>query len=297
MEKMTGKIALDVTAASHIISAIDLGPESGNVLSYAGYFASGTRAPLTLLYVIDYLLTPPSYLTSYIEEERRRDEAQIKEWQARLASKGIQADYVIKLGRLHESFLKAIRETSADLLVIGYSSHLLRPSSSERVIRSVPVSMLVVRGKKTGATVEKEISIKRILCPVDFSEASVKALSLAKAYAALFSAELKPVHIVPSHLLKEKFKEREDNICGQIDEAMHAETRSKLDALRDKFGIAAGEICHGRPGEKISALAAEYGCDLIVMGARGQSSMEAVLVGSTTEAVLRSSPCPLMIVH
>ncbi len=55
----------------------------------------------------------------------------------------------------------------------------------------------------------------------------------------------------------------------------------------------------GADTERIVSYSACFsgGYDLVVMGASGLSYIQGLLVGSTTESVLRSSPCPVLIVH
>ena len=284
-----------------ILSGIDLGPDTEKNIAYAAYFASGTGATVRLLYIIDYLLTPPAYLTSYIEQEKEKDEKEMERLRALLNRLGVKSEFSVMLGRLHESFLKVIRETSADLLVIGYKSHILRPSSSERLIKSLAMPMLVVRGKYADKASPGTVAIRKILCPVDFSENSLKALSMAKGYAGLFSAELHIMHVIPSHMIRERWeqwiKPREKD-RERFEEGLQAEASAKLAQLRKEFQIPAeGEISQGTPASLICSAADEGAYDMVVMGARGLSYLEGVLLGSTTESVLKSSPCPVLIVH
>jgi len=72
-----------------ILAAIDLGPDTEKIVAYAACFSAGTQAPVRLLYVIDYLLTPPSYLTAYIEEEKKREETEMNRWKSLLEKAGI----------------------------------------------------------------------------------------------------------------------------------------------------------------------------------------------------------------
>jgi len=269
-----------------IISGIDLGPGTGRVLSYAAAIAASDRASLRLLYVIDYLMTPPSYVSGYIEEERKREENMMAGWKSGLLAQGIAADSEIILGRLTDSFIHAINENAADLLVIGYSSHLLRQSSSEHLIKSLKVLMLVVRGKAASQAAPENhalepVRIGKILCPVDFSQNSLHAVSTAKALASMFSADLHLLHIV-----------------DQSSDQTPADSVTGLAALCREHGIGnEGLTAQGVPAKMISSTAEEKGFDLIVMGARGLSYLETLLIGSTTEAVLKSSPCPVFIVH
>ena len=290
-----------MTEKPRLVAGIDLGPETEPVVSYAAFFAAAQDACVRLLYVIDYLLTPPSYLSEYVEEEKKREEAEMTSWKLRLRREGIDAECGILLGRLHESFVKAIEETSPDLLVIGFKSHMIRPSSSERLIKSLKVPILVVRGKKASGAVIGCVGIKRILCPVDFSDNSRKAAAVARKYASLFSADLSVVNVVPSYLIKEKWpvwKKLGEAEKEKFDETVRSEAERKLDAFCSEMEIETkGAITQGHPGEAIVALAGEGGYDLIVIGARGLSYVESVLIGGTTEAVLKSSPCPVLVVH
>lgn len=284
-----------------IISSIDIGPDTEKIVSYTEYFASKTHATVRLLYVIDYMLTPPSYLTAYIEEEKKREESEMARWKTLLTDRGVKAEYGIVLGRLHESFVKVINETSPDLLVIGYKSHIIRPSSSERLIRSLNIPMLVVRGESAGNASIGSVNIKNILCPVDFSDSSKKAISYAKECASLFSSDLHLIHVIPSHIIKEKWfiwQKLEEKDREKFDETMLSEAKTNLSSLRSEYGIdREGGILQGNPSEMICSLAEGRKYDLIIMGARGLSYLQGIFIGSTTEAVLKSSPCPVLIVH
>ncbi len=282
-----------------ILAGLDLGADTEKIVSYTAYFSAQTKSSVRLLYVIDYLLTPPTYLMPYIEEEQKRDEGELQRWRAVFDKQGISSDARIMMGRLHESFVKAIEEFSPDLLVIGYQSHAFRPSSSERLIKSLEMPMLVVRGPR--ADMQGGRVIKKILCAVDFSENAQKALVRASDYARVFSAELHVVHSIPSHTIKSRWAVWEaigkiDN--DQFDRQMQAEAEAELSRMIQSSGIQhAGEILHGNPAEKICSVADDGGYDLVVMGARGLSYIQGLLIGSTTESVLRSSPCPVLIVH
>ena len=284
-----------------IISGIDLGPDTEKNIAYAAYFASKTGATVSMVYVLDYLLTPPAYLTAYIEEEKKKEEAEMARLQAVLERLAVRAESRVVLGRLHESLVKVISETAAELLVIGYQSHLLRPSSSERLIRSLAMPMLVVRGVKADHASPGNVRIRRILCPVDFSENSGKALAMAKGYAGLFSAELHIMHVLPSHMIRERWERwagtREED-RRHFEEGLHAEAVNKLSDIMRQYDLQqAGEVVQGLPGEMICSVADKGQYDMVVMGARGLTYLQDILIGSTTESVLKASACPVLVVH
>jgi nucleotide-binding universal stress UspA family protein len=143
--------------------------------------------------------------------------------------------------------------------------------------------------------------IRKILCAVDFSDNSRKALEKAAAYAAAFSASLHVVHVVPSHRLKERWA-RWDTDAGknpeQFESSVDAEVREALSRMiRDAAITSQGELLHGAPPDVICTTAEGGAYDLVVMGARGLSYIEGLIIGSVTETVIKAAPCPVLIVH
>ena len=56
-------------------------------------------------------------------------------------------------------------------------------------------------------------------------------------------------------------------------------------------------VAYGRPFAEIIAYAREHAIDLIVMGTHGRGAIAHVLLGSTTEKVVRKSPCPVLTIR
>jgi nucleotide-binding universal stress UspA family protein len=56
-------------------------------------------------------------------------------------------------------------------------------------------------------------------------------------------------------------------------------------------------IVEGRPAEQIVNLLRSKSIDLVVMGSRGRGRVQQLLVGSTTEQVLASAPCSVLVVR
>ena len=87
----------------------------------------------------------------------------------------------------------------------------------------------------------------------------------------------------------------------QWDETAAAMTRTAEEALRrtkdelhttipvDTF------LRHGSPAEEIVRCAEESGAALLMMGSRGWGEMHAVLLGSVSERVLHTAPCPVLL--
>ena len=276
-----------------ILTGIDLSPSSEPIIAYAAHIASVTRASLDLLYVVDYLVTPPVYLEPYLEEEKKSALEKLNGYLERLSQKDITAEAEVVIGRLQEAFDNKMKKTESDMLVLGFSSHILRRSSSEKIIKSLQAPMLVVRGEKAKTARIGSVNIKKILCPVDFSERSKEAFMIAVDSMKIFSASLEVLSVVPSYksIKVNKNREIKDNMNLLVEE-----TTSKLKEFSPLQDIER-TVMHGNPYETISSHAKEKDVDLTIMGARGLGLIKGMLIGSVTDAVLKSSPCPVMVIH
>jgi nucleotide-binding universal stress UspA family protein len=279
-----------------VLAGIDFGPSTEIVTAYASFFAKGMGAALTLLYVIDYLVTPPAYLALYIEEEKKVAEEKFAILKKRFKDDGIKTETEVIVGRLRESFDMAVEKTNADMLILGFISHALRRSSSEKLIKGLQMPMLVVRGEKAESARKGSVKIRRILCPTDFSEASKKALKVASELKDIFSAELDVIYVLPNYIIKQKIRKLKDR--DKIIQELFEDTRENFKKILSDYNIEkAGIIDEGEPYRKIVSFSKEKDVDLIIMGARGLGFIKGMLIGSVTDAVLKSSPCPVLVIH
>jgi nucleotide-binding universal stress UspA family protein len=77
-----------------ILTGIDFGKDTNSVMAYAASFAGIFGSSVKLLYVIDYLVTPPTYLTPYIEEEKKVAEKKFETLKRQLTDAEIGAEEV-----------------------------------------------------------------------------------------------------------------------------------------------------------------------------------------------------------
>jgi nucleotide-binding universal stress UspA family protein len=278
-----------------ILACVDLGPDTDVITRYASHFAKAKKASINLLYVIDYLTTPPAYLAPYIEEEKKTAEKKLESLKKRVAGNDIETAAGVVVGRLNESIGTVMKKINADMLVLGFRSHALRRSSSEKLIKGLQIPMLVVKGEKTEAAKTGTVNIKKILCPVDFSEISGNALKTAMALGNIFNATLDVLHIFPSYKIQEigSPDDRDRAMKEMLENA-----KGRLDGFLGDAGIAEpGIIEKGEPYKEIVSFSKGNDIDLIVMGARGLGLIKGMLIGSVTDAILKSSPCPILVIH
>jgi nucleotide-binding universal stress UspA family protein len=278
-----------------ILVGIDFETATDTVLLYAYTFASAMKASLTLVNVLDYMATPPAYLVPYIEEEKKIAEKKFDVIKSQLLTKGISADFEVVVGRLNESFGAVLKKTNADMLALGYIHHVLRRSSSEKLIKSLQVPMLVVRGVKAEYWDRGPVAIKNILCPTDFSDASKKAMDAAIELRDVFSARLEVLYVSADyHVGKMKSVKDKDTILRNLRNKAEDDMQSFLSS----YGLqSTGVIEEGEPYKKIVSFSEEKNIDIIVIGARGLGLIQGLLIGSVTDSVLKTSPCPVFVVH
>ena len=278
-----------------ILAGVDFGPATDSIIAYAASFASAANASVHLLHVLDYVVTPPAYLAPYIDEEKRIAESNFAVLKKELQEAGITTCTETVIGRLHESFAALLKKAHADMLVLGFMTHTFRRSSSEKLIKGLQIPMLVVRGEKAMTARKGGVTIARVLCPTDFSEQSLKALKAAMELCDLFSARLDVLHVVHDSAIKtmKMTGEREKALQELRDRA-----KKKLDAFLAENAVrCTGAIDEGEPYEKIVSFAQQNSIDLIVTGARGLGLIEGMLIGSVTDAVLKASHCPVLVLH
>jgi nucleotide-binding universal stress UspA family protein len=142
------------------------------------------------------------------------------------------------------------------------------------------------------------IEMKRILCPVDFSEFSLRAIERAVSLADWFDAKLVALHVVPLptaagpgspyfpaplQTTRDEHAQAEGDLkdwVAPFAERVAIETRVRL----------------GNAWREIMTEAKELPADLVVMGTHGRSGFEHLLLGSVTEKVVRRATCPVLTV-
>lgn len=144
------------------------------------------------------------------------------------------------------------------------------------------------------------IKIRRILCPVDFSETSDLAVQYAASLAEQNRAELTLLHVVTPPLVALPGEAGAlDMPQADIDEIAEA-CRERL--ARNVGDLAANgqtvqyKVVSGVPFVEIIRQARDLDCDLIVMGSHGRTGLGHLLIGSVAERVVRKAPCPVLTV-
>lgn len=134
---------------------------------------------------------------------------------------------------------------------------------------------------------------RKILCAIDFSEASRAALEIAVDLAAQLDASVTLAHIYPIPY----------GVYGIAEPGiLKALAESALPLLEEWKEIAKGRVrevdtvnVSGVVWDRIVGLARDGDYDLIVVGTHGRTGIQHVLLGSVAERVVRHAPCPVLV--
>jgi nucleotide-binding universal stress UspA family protein len=141
------------------------------------------------------------------------------------------------------------------------------------------------------------VSVGKILLATDFSSASEKAASYAKALARRFSSIVELAHVFDPSVVT-TYKEA---LIGLPINERRKMTNESLERLRDDFvssGIetrTASPEGH-RPAAELLKIAKEQDVDLIVTGTQSKSGIERLILGSTAEEIIRNAECTVLTV-
>jgi nucleotide-binding universal stress UspA family protein len=146
----------------------------------------------------------------------------------------------------------------------------------------------------------KPLDWKKVLCPVDFSDASRSALRVAAELSRRFDGELTVFHayplpgytlpegtILPATAMLQELAEQTDVLLVQW----------RAEAEADGAPRIATAKAIGEPAAEIVAAAKEGKFDVIVVGTHGRTGLAHALLGSVAERVVRRAPMPVVTVR
>jgi nucleotide-binding universal stress UspA family protein len=141
------------------------------------------------------------------------------------------------------------------------------------------------------------IEIKRILCPIDFSDHSIHALDHAVAFAKWYGSSITLIHVRPPAPLS--YPAGPGMVATFLTPQERAALLASMNQLQQEHCIGAPctvEVIEVAVATEILATAESSRADLVVLGTHGRSGFERLMLGSITEKVLRRAACPVLTV-
>jgi nucleotide-binding universal stress UspA family protein len=272
-----------------ILVGIDTSEHSRYAQAYAFYLAHKLGASVIGLHVVDIVSIEGSFfhdisgslgLEPYLDFSSKMREVLtnrgrdvLEEFEAAARRENLAVETVLDVGIVANQICERAR--SADLVMIGhrgvnerFSTGLLG-STAETVARKCPRPLFIsLRGFR---------EIKRPVLAYDGSERASRAMRAAAELASVLGVALTVVTVARDAKLGERTLE---------------EARKYFEPYSPP---AAFKLLAGHANEELIKFLKENDTDMLFIGAYGHSRIIEMVLGSTTEYVLRNTPCPVFL--
>jgi nucleotide-binding universal stress UspA family protein len=172
-----------------------------------------------------------------------------------------------------------------------------QPSLTRR--ESLQMKTQLMEPKTAVELVPQILHPKKILVPIDFSSTSKKAFQYALRFAEQFGCKIVLLHVVEpveaiagTPLAVDIFAQPEEDTT-----AAEAELASLVASSRRRRNSFISAVRTGHAPNEITKTARELDVDLIVIATHGYTSWRHLCIGSTAERVVRTAPCPVLVVR
>ncbi|MCU0591755.1 MAG: universal stress protein [Desulfobacterales bacterium] len=141
---------------------------------------------------------------------------------------------------------------------------------------------------------------KKILFPVDLSEASTKIVPFVKSLADRYGARIHLLFVARVFDYFTSMYVPHPSVSQFEKEVIEGAEKRLYEFADESFKDIAGtrtQVVAGDPSEEILNYIGTHGIDLVVMGTHGRKGLDKVIFGSVAERVVKSSPVPVMVVN
>lgn len=216
---------------------------------------------------------------------------------------GVKVDVVVRTGDPVREIRKEAARGPSDLLILGTHGRsgferLFLGSVTEKVLRSTRVPVLTIPPpvREPGPPL-----YKTILCPLEFSPPSIRALE----YALSLSKEA-DARLILLHAIEDVLGYAGDQPLGHLS-VLEYQHRIEQDVVTRLRAVVPDEarvwsrpeerVVKGRAHQEILKVVATEHVDLVVMGVQGKGVVDRLVFGSTTHRVIREAACPVLTLH
>jgi nucleotide-binding universal stress UspA family protein len=294
-----------------ILCPIDFSDFSLDALRHGLVLAQWYSAQLTLFHVYQAsqplpVEGTPGGVPVFVAADPNQKAEEVRRFCAPLLdASGQSVEIVVRPGDAAKEIRTEAERLPYDLLILGTHGRsgferLFLGSVTEKVLRSTRVPVLTIPPpvREPGSPL-----YKTILCPLDFSPSSIRALENALSLAQRADARLILMHVI------------EDVLSDAATQAMALANLSvseyyqhlEKDAATRLKGVLPDDarvwsrpeerVVKGRAYDEILKVVADEGVDLVVMGVQGKGVVNRLMFGSTTHRVIREAGCPVLTLH
>jgi nucleotide-binding universal stress UspA family protein len=286
-----------------ILCPVDFSELSKHAVGHARAIAAWYEAHVTILHVVSPPIAPPGVALVVPPPAPPQPQDLSEEVRRFFAMNGVphdREDVVVTEGSAAKEIVRTAAELPVDLLVMGTHGRggferLFLGSVTEKVLRSTDVPVLTVPPpvEQVGT-----VAYKTILCPVEFSDPSIRGLEYALALAQENDARLMVLHVIEDGALALALPEGSPLTVSEYRRQLEADARAQLEAV-----VPADARVWCTPDERVSSgkayrvilqLAEAEHAEILVMGVHGKGALNRRFFGSTTHHVIREARCPVL---
>lgn len=293
-----------MTGIKPIVVGVDGSESASAAVAWAARAAAALSLPLhivTVVHIPAFYYTEP-YLAESFKEELE-DTAKARLGSARVhAKQTVDGPLDITTEQFEGKVSQALIDLSADAhtVVLGSRGHgeftgLLIGSTTSAVAAHGHCPLVVVRGRTLDGQPPTE---GPIAVGVDGSESSRAALEVAFEQAAARGASLVAVNVWSDVSVQPSLgASPDDPLWSSIQTGEEVVLSERLAGYQERYPDVTVErvVARDRPVRVLSEFAEK--AQLIVVGSRGRGGFTGMLLGSTSNALLHTADCPVMIVR
>jgi len=291
-----------------ILCAVDKSDFSVRALQYAVALQQSHRAGLTVLMVRPRLV-PPALWTEYpvaaalAPMDPEIEEAELRAFIQNSVGASL-ARVIVREGVIVPEIIAAAHDLDIDLLVMGTHGsgrfdRWLLGSVAENVLRHASCPVLTVPPRAAEPPEAPAAPFKSILCAIDFSRDSKRALTFAHGLVQAAAGRLVVVHAL-EHLSGESPALAAHFNVADFRRTLEGVARQRLEDLLPSDVANDCEtrlvVANGKASREVLRVAAAEEADLIVLGVHGRNALDLALFGSTTRHVLHRAAVPVLTV-
>lgn len=299
----------------HILCPVDFSDFSRHAFDRAVAVARSYGSDVTVLHVLPVPSAVPAIPYGpegpgpfgFESLDRERTLSELSHFLATNDLAGVPVHYrVTDAPSIHREILAQTSALAADLVVMGSHGRsgfdrVLLGSAAEKTLRTSQVPVLIVPARAPDAAPPEGDPFRRIICAIDFSQDSARALGYAASLARHAGGRLTLVHVVePTPIGYDPMAGVTFDVVGY--EAARAESaKAQLETFAPASMREGCEVdtvvTRGKPYREILQLASARNADLIVLGVHGRNAVDRLVFGSTTEHIVRRGTCPVLTVR
>ena len=212
-------------------------------------------------------------------------------------------EIVVTEGIAAREIVRLAGQLAADLLILGTHGRsgferLFLGSVTEKVLRTTHAPVMTI---PPPVTQPGPALYKTILCPLDFSDASARALDYALSLAQEADARLILLHVIENLLGEAGASEMGHLNVSEYGRYLEQDAMARLksavpEAVR-VWPAPEERVASGRAYREILKVAKAEDVELIVMGVQGKGALSRLVFGSTTHHVIREAGCPVLTIR